>query len=289
MCAVIDMAASYERHARGSCTFLRLKLVGMAERVRMWRAAGEDRVLLMVGQTSRYAIEPRAEYVFGIVSGAPMRARRGRRTYLVRPGELVAWDPSARHSGWAPDGRPWRSRLMVVEAADLQALASDTEIDPLSDIVFPDPVRSDPGLASRFVRMHRGLESSSTRLERDERLAEWLHEVIERASPARRARSLRTPRDDRALRLASEYMAENPERNVGLDELAAVAGIGKFRLVRLFRERTGLPPHAWQIAHRVRRARRLLEAGTSIAETAATTGFADQSHLHRHFRRSLGL
>jgi methylphosphotriester-DNA--protein-cysteine methyltransferase len=68
-----------------------------------------------------------------------------------------------------------------------------------------------------------------------------------------------------------------------------VAGIGKFRLIRLFRERTGLPPHAPQIAHRIRAARRLLEAGEPIAETAFATAFADQSHLHRQFQRSLGL
>ena len=62
-----------------------------------------------------------------------------------------------------------------------------------------------------------------------------------------------------------------------------------FRLIRLFRERTGLPPHALQIAHRVKAARRMLEAGETIAQVAAATGFADQSHLHRHFQRSLGL
>jgi transcriptional regulator GlxA family with amidase domain len=75
---------------------------------------------------------------------------------------------------------------------------------------------------------------------------------------------------------------------VGLDELAAAASIRKFRLIRLFRERTGLPPHALQIAHRIPNARRLLEAGHTIAETAAAAGFADQSHLHRHFQPSLG-
>ena len=68
-----------------------------------------------------------------------------------------------------------------------------------------------------------------------------------------------------------------------------MAGVGKFRLIWLFRERTGLPPHAPQIAHRIRAARRLLEAGEPIAETAFATGFADQSHLHREFQRSLGL
>jgi AraC-like DNA-binding protein len=59
---------------------------------------------------------------------------------------------------------------------------------------------------------------------------------------------------------------------IGLDELASVAGIGKFRLIRLFREHTGLPPHALQIAHRVRKARRLLEAGEPVADIAAATG-----------------
>jgi transcriptional regulator GlxA family with amidase domain len=119
-------------------------------------------------------------------------------------------------------------------------------------------------------------------------LAEWLHALIGRHAANRPARPPLAGRDDRALRRALEYLADRPERNVALDELAAAAGIGKFRLVRLFRERTGLPPHALQIAHRIRAARRLLEAGEPVAATAAATGFADQSHLHRHFQAALG-
>lgn len=255
----------------------------------MWRPPEADRVLLMAGETARYAIEPRGEYVFGIVTGQPMRARRGRETFVVRPGELVAWDPSARHTGATADGRTWTSRLMVVEVGDLRRLAGDPETDLLADVAFPQPVISDPDLAARFVRLHVALERSRTRLEREEQLSEWLYDLIERSSPLRRPRPALTPRDDRALRLASEYLADCCARNVGLDELAGVAGIGKFRLVRLFRERTGLPPHALLLAHRVRAARRLLEAGEPIAATAAATGFADQSHLHRHFQRSLGV
>ena len=97
-----------------------------------------------------------------------------------------------------------------------------------------------------------------------------------------------TPRQ-RALRRASDYLAEQPLANIGLDELATAAGIGKFRLIRLFRHRTGLTPHALQLAHRIRHARRRLEGGETIAAAAAATGFGDQSHLHRHFRASLGV
>jgi AraC-like DNA-binding protein len=259
------------------------------EQVRMWRPNQEDRVLLMAGRTSRYAIEPRGEYVFGTVAGGAMRARRGRETHLVRPGQLVAWDASAAHAGTAVDGRPWTSRLMLVEVGDLLSIASDGETDLLADVALPRPVLSDPHLRAGFVRLHAALEAPSTRLEQDEQLAGWLRALVERAATARRPRPALTPRDDRALRLACDYLGDQPARNIGLDELAAVAGIGKFRLVRLVRERTGLPPHALQIAHRIRTARRLLEAGETIAATAAATGFVDQSHLHRHFRRSLGV
>src|SRR3954468_18268624 len=260
-----------------------------SEQVRMASPANDPRVLLRAGETPRYDIDPQAEYVFGIVTRRPMRSRRGRERRLVRPGDVVAWDPSAAHAGAAVDGRPWSSRLMVVEVADLAALASDAESDLLSDVVFPEPVISDPALAAAFVRLHVALEGPATRLEPDERLAGWLPPLLERSAAVRVSRPALTPRDDRALRLACDYLADRPERNVGLDELAAAAGIGKFRLIRLFRQRAGLPPHALQVAHRIRAARRLLESGETIAATAAATGFADQSHLHRHFQRSLGV
>jgi AraC-like DNA-binding protein len=255
----------------------------------MWRPASDGRMLFMAGTTRHYAIEPRGDYVFGIVSGEPMRSRRGRERRVVRPGQVVAWDPSEAHAGVAIDGRPWTSRLMVVEAAGLASLAGDQDSDPLADVTFPEPVLSDARLARSFLGLHASSETPMTRLEQEERLAEWLRTLLERSAAKPAPRAPLRAREDRALRLASDYLGDHPERNVGLDELATVAGIGKFRLIRLFRERTGLPPHALQLAHRVRRARSLLERGETIAATAAATGFADQSHLHRHFTRSLGL
>lgn len=256
----------------------------------MWRPPEHDRVLLMAGRTAHYAVDPRGEYVVGVVGGAVMRSRRGREHRLVQPGELVAWDPSQAHSGTAVGGRPWAARLMVVEAADLAALAGDQDCELPPGLSFPDPVCRDQLLAGEFLRLHVALDSATTRLERDERLAVWLRRLVTHSSA--RAPSRPPPlgdRDDRALRLARDYLAEHAGCNVGLDELAATAGVGKFRLIRLFRHRTGLAPHALQIAHRIGTARRLLEAGHTIADTAAATGFADQSHLHRHFQRGLGI
>jgi transcriptional regulator GlxA family with amidase domain len=50
-----------------------------------------------------------------------------------------------------------------------------------------------------------------------------------------------------------------------------------------------MPPHRFQLAYRIGTARRLLERGIPVAEVAVETGFVDQSHLHRHFRKTLGM
>lgn len=247
----------------------------------------------MAGRTTEYAVQPRTEYVFGVVDEAPMFSRRGRETQTVGPGELVAWDPSQPHTGSAIDGTAWAAQLMVVEAADLAVLAGDPDIDDIdlvADVAFPDPVISDAALVGGFRALQATLTGPGTRLARDEAVTRWLRGVVQRAGAGRGgARARPRPRNDRALRTALAYLAEHPERNVGLDELATIAGVGRSRLIDAFREGTGLAPHALQIAYRVRTARRLLERGASIAETATETGFVDQSHLHRHFRRTLGI
>ena len=175
--------------------------------VRVWRAAETGPVLLMAGQTTHYAIEPRGEYVFGIVAGKPMRSRRGRERRLIEPGQVVAWDPSNAHAGAAVDGQPWTSRLIIVEIADLATLANDQESALLADIAFPEPAYLTAELARDFLQMHRALEAPSTRLERDQRLAEWLRALIERSSAVRPLRSPLSPHDDRALHLAYDYLA----------------------------------------------------------------------------------
>jgi AraC-like DNA-binding protein len=142
-----------------------------------------------------------------------------------------------------------------------------------ADIAFPEPALSDRELGRDFLQLHRALEAPTTRLEHEQRPAEWLRALIERTSAVRLLRSPLNPHDDRALRWAYDYLADQPERNAGLDELAA-AGIGKFRLIRLFRGRTGLAPTRCQVAHRIRKARQLLEAGETIA-VAAAGGLAD--------------
>ncbi|CAL9406477.1 hypothetical protein SUDANB32_01554 [Streptomyces sp. enrichment culture] len=89
----------------------------------------------------------------------------------------------------------------------------------------------------------------------------------------------------RARAVLEERMAAPPT----LEQLAAGLGTSPFALLRAFRDTYGMPPHTWLTDARVRRARRLLDAGTTPSEAAATVGFTDQPHLNRHFSRIVGV
>jgi AraC-like DNA-binding protein len=251
----------------------------------MWRPADHPRLLMMHGTTSAYVAEPAGEYIIGLVLRGGLRAQRGRERHVLRPGDLCVWDPSRGHRGSPYVTHAWEARLMVVELPDLETIVADPE-SAMPDLEFRQPRIADARLARRFLALHAAMEHPTWTLERDTRLADLLRGLADRSPPP--AEHVRAARSDPALVRACEFLSDNLARNVTLDELAAAAGVSRFRAARLFTAGLGVPPHRFQIAQRVKVARRLLERGVGIGETAARTGFFDQSHLHRHFRRSLG-
>ncbi|CAM5684234.1 AraC family transcriptional regulator [Streptomyces hirsutus] len=103
--------------------------------------------------------------------------------------------------------------------------------------------------------------------------------------PRRRVRTAGARTAARARVLLEERMTAPPT----LEQLADELGTSPFALLRAFRDTYGMPPHTWLTDARVRRARRLLDAGTLPSETAVAVGFTDQPHLNRHFGRIVGV
>jgi len=114
-------------------------------------------------------------------------------------------------------------------------------------------------------------------------LAGW----ITRHSESRAATPAAGP-EPAAVRRAREYLRENVVQAVSLSDLSEASGLSGYRLNRAFSRAVGLPPHAYQIRLRVERARELLAAGSAPAVAASESGFSDQSHLTRHFKRITG-
>jgi AraC family transcriptional regulator len=96
----------------------------------------------------------------------------------------------------------------------------------------------------------------------------------------------------RAVSEALACIHENYMRELSLTDIAGAVHLSPFHLARLFKRSIGVSPHQYLIQLRVNSARWLLSAGSgerSLAEVASAVGFADQSHLTRHFKRMTGL
>ena len=93
----------------------------------------------------------------------------------------------------------------------------------------------------------------------------------------------------RAVRRARELIDANVGGNPSLEDIADAAGLSQFHLLRVSKASVGVPPHAYLLQRRIDLARRLLLQGQPLRTVAIQTGYCDQAHLSREFRRFHGI
>lgn len=92
---------------------------------------------------------------------------------------------------------------------------------------------------------------------------------------------------DWQVRRAKELIDADLSGNVRLADLAASCRLSVSHFARAFKQSTGLSPHNWLLLRRVERATHLMRwPDMSLAEVAVASGFSDQAHLTRIFRRT---
>ena len=93
----------------------------------------------------------------------------------------------------------------------------------------------------------------------------------------------------RAVARAVAFIEASFAQPVSLATLAATAGLSVSRFATLFRQEVGISPHRYVCLVRVRHAQTLLRNGVPPSLVATEVGFFDQSHLGRHFLRTVGV
>lgn len=91
-----------------------------------------------------------------------------------------------------------------------------------------------------------------------------------------------------SARVAVEYIKENFRKQLSIDEIAAKAGYSRAYFSREFKALTGLTVVEFINCERCTYARTLLNAGCSVAESAAASGFESSSYFNRTYKRVMG-
>ncbi|MGF1570679.1 MAG: AraC family ligand binding domain-containing protein [Nodosilinea sp.] len=266
------------------------------ERVKFWRDPALQGLDILRARyvTHSFSRHTHDGYAIGVIeAGVEAFAYRGE-THQAQAGQLVIIHPGEVHTGQAGAPQGWAYRMLYPDVLLMQRAAQELGLTRSAEPYFPAAVIVDPWLAQRFRQLHLALEHADLRLERESRLLGLMTCLIERhseAPPPATAPGPTSPGRDRLkpVRQVQDYVRQHYAENLSLDQLATLANLPPLKLLRQFRQLTGLPPHRYLVQVRVQQAQRLLGMGVAIADVATDTGFADQSHLNRHFKRLVGV
>jgi AraC-like DNA-binding protein len=258
------------------------------EVARYWRHAAVPGVDLLRARylTHRYARHAHEGYTLALITSGVEEFRYGGRLLAAGRGDVALLNPEVVHTGQAGVPEGWSYRVLYPAVPVVRDVAAElgaghgTPYFPTTVVHHPRSARL--VRAAHLAAEHGDLLASSSLLHAA--LTGLLREHAQDGGQPGPAAASRP-----AVRLAADLLHERVTDPPSLDELARVTGLGPFALMRAFRAETGLPPHAYLNQVRVRLARRLLDSGVPPADAAATTGFADQAHLTRHFKRMLGV
>jgi len=237
-------------------------------------------------RTHVYAPHTHETYVVGTVNaGCETWNARGARHY-AGPGDVLFNLPLDVHDG-APFGDGYSYRMTYPTVAFMQQVASVVCGRTVTATpTFKASVVRDPDGARIFADAHAALESGLDALADEELLLRAYGRLLTRHADIRPAELGREPT---AVARVREAIEQRYAESVTLAELAQIARLSTYHLIRAFRAEVGLTPHAYLIDVRVRRARDLLRADLAPVEVALRAGFADQAHLTRAFKARIGV
>ncbi|MBI3515265.1 MAG: AraC family transcriptional regulator [Proteobacteria bacterium] len=200
-----------------------------------------------------------------------------------RPRHAVVLHPDERHDGRAGTAAGFRYRLAYVEPRLIQAALGGQRALPF----VRTPVTRDARLIAALAPALDDLDAPLEDLQRDQIVFDVatalaaLDRSVERAAGGAVCW--------RALEAARAFLDANLERAVRAAELEAITGVNRFALARHFRAGLGTSPYRYLVMRRLDRVRRLMRSDVPLAEVAAASGFADQSHMTRQFKRAYGM
>jgi AraC-like DNA-binding protein len=227
-------------------------------------------------------------YVIQIVEHGVNELLCNGKSYFSYPGTIVLINPGEVHTGSSRENHLLRYRSFYFTSGLLKEMMRDISGENKGNVLFISTVISDLRISNKLLYAHRAIENKADILETDSLLHSAFCKLL--VGYSSNSMLLKEPADERSsIFKVQTYLRDRFAEKIGLIELAKISGLSSFHLLRSFRKVTGLAPFEFLRNVRVERARELLSSGYPIVETAMATGFCDQSHLNRHFKKVLGI
>lgn len=178
--------------------------------------------------------------------------------------------------------------VICIEVERMKEIASQISEKAHTVPYFKNALICDSGLSSTIWGLFSLMENPGSTLEREACLDSLLSTLILNygtetpiPSPSRSHKGM--------IKKVCELIRMHYAQDLTLKDLSKAACLSPFYFQRLFVENIGISPHDYMIQYRIKKARELLLEGHSIASVTVDTGFVDQSHFTRSFKRVTGI
>ncbi|MDR3590920.1 MAG: AraC family transcriptional regulator [Negativicutes bacterium] len=224
------------------------------------------------------------EYSLGIVDlGESSFWCEGRQLATVTPGSLVAIPPDVVHACTPQEARQWKYKMLFLQPGwvwrFMDEAAGDLRSPLVRDLSAQPAYRAVDG-------MLESLTGAATPLEKESRIMAVLAQLVPAAG---KPNNIPCRKEEPRLRLVADYLRSQFRERITLDELEELSGMGKFRIIRSFKEAFKVPPHTYQVLLRINYAKKELKKSRPVADIAQETGFYDQSHFIKVFKGHTGV
>ncbi|MFN7388169.1 AraC family transcriptional regulator [Brevundimonas sp.] len=220
------------------------------------------------------------EFGVGVITFGAQRSWSGRGAVEAIVGNVITVNPAELHDGAAIGSeRAWS--MLYFSKRFIGSMVSDLSEGRTLIRELHAPVVDDTRVADLFLGARKAALISPRGQAFEERMLMLFNTLFGLAKSTMPAGSER-------LSMVRERIDDDPAHPHTLSELAKIAGLSRFQTLRAFARLTGSTPHAYVIQRRLEAARGLIRNGVTLADAAATVGFADQSHMHRVFTSRYG-
>lgn len=242
------------------------------------------RIVRGTGIQNDFARHVHGDLCIGMVTEGSRRMTISGQDHLFSAGDIFVVNPREPHSSVSVDGTPHSYTVLIVPEQVMEDVPQGYNL-PGQRIIFNNIIRDDSS-AIQKLRAACDEKDHAYTLPQPERIYSLLAYLAQHHSTCE---PLPSPADSHnAVKKAKEYMDRNFRDDISLELLSEITGTSPYHLNRIFTEETGMSPHAYQVHMRIETSKRLLLAGYSIAHVSAESGFTDQSHFTKFFRKVTG-
>lgn len=207
-------------------------------------------------------------------------------TYQVRSGQGFMLFPGQITTYIADSNVPWEYIWVEFDGLRITEALSMTNLSKNSPIYRPSEKELRDKLAEELMYISHHPKESPFHL--IGHLYLFLDYLIQSAHSAQLVSSSKM--SDYYIKEAINYIEQNFQNNISIEDVAAVCGINRSYLGKIFKKSTGQSPQEFLMNYRMVKAAELLKlTSLSIADIGSAIGYENQLHFSRAFKNIYGV